>query len=120
MLEGAGGAPVLKDASTDAFGHVALGGIGETLAAEIKTQTGLDTRSVVLGHVQRGGTPTARDRWLGSLFGLAAADLAHRRQSGRMVSLRGERMVSVPIAEGVATLRTVEPELLELARTFFG
>jgi 6-phosphofructokinase 1 len=118
-LEGEG-APVLKDGATDAFGHVTLGGIGETLAAALKARTGLDTRSVVLGHVQRGGTPTARDRWLGTLFGTEAADLAHRREFGKMVALRGERMVAVPIAEGVAALRTVEPALLELARTFFG
>ena len=112
--------PVLKDQVTDAFGHVTLGGIGESLAAAIKARTGLDTRSVVLGHVQRGGTPTARDRFLGMLFGSLAADLAHSGAYGSMAALRGERVVAVPIAEGVAVLRTVDPELWELAKSFFG
>src|SRR5437016_1632076 len=77
------GSAVTKDSATDAFGHVTLGGIGETIAAEVKKRTGLDTRTVVLGHVQRGGTPTARDRVLGTLFGVAAADLADRGEFGK-------------------------------------
>jgi len=109
--------PVLKDGATDAFGHVALGGIGETIASEIKRRTGLDTRSVVLGHVQRGGTPTARDRFLGTLFGVAAADLAHAGDFGKMAALRGERVVPVPIAEGVARLKTVDPVLHDIAES---
>jgi len=114
------GSAVTKDSATDAFGHVTLGGIGETIAAEVKKRTGLDTRTVVLGHVQRGGTPTARDRVLGTLFGVAAADLADRREFGKMAALRGERVVPVPIAEGVASLKTVDPDLYRIAETFFG
>jgi len=108
---------VLKDGATDAFGHVALGGIGETIASEIKKRTGIDTRSVVLGHVQRGGTPTARDRFLGTLFGVAAADLAHAGEFGRMTALRGERVVPGPVAEGVAKLKTGDPRLREVAES---
>ena len=120
MAEGDSARPVTREGATDAFGHVILGGIGETIAAEIKTRTNLDTRTVVLGHTQRGGTPTARDRFLGSLFGAAAADLAHQGEFGRMVALRGERIVAVPIAEGVAKLRTVDPALYELAVSLCG
>lgn len=116
----AGCEPVLEDVATDAFGHVTLGGIGETIASEVRTRTGLDTRTVVLGHVQRGGTPTARDRVLGTLFGVAAAELADRGAFGAMVALRGEHVVSVPISEGVATLRTVDPELLRIADALLG
>ena len=90
------------------------------MARALKEETGLDTRTVVLGHVQRGGTPTARDRWLGTMFGLVAADLAHRGQHGKMVALRGERVVAVPIAEGVAALKTVGRDLYDDMKTLFG
>jgi len=112
--------PVVKDAGTDAFGHQLLGGIGERVAQAVQEKTGLDTRTVVLGHVQRGGTPTARDRYLGTMFGLVAADLAHRGENGKMAALRGERVVAVPIAEGVATLKTVGRDLYDDMKTLFG
>jgi len=112
--------PVVKDAQTDSFGHQLLGGVGERVARALEEKTGLETRSVVLGHVQRGGTPTARDRWLGTMFGLVAADLAHRGEHGKMAALRGERVVAVPLAEGVATLKTVGRDLYDDMKTLFG
>ncbi len=113
------GGEVTKDAGKDAFGHVLLGGIGERLAGEIERRTGYETRSVALGHVQRGGTPTAFDRWLGTRYGLLAADMAHEKRFGMMAAFRGGAFAPVPLAEAVASLKTVPPELLDLAATFF-
>jgi phosphofructokinase-like protein len=104
----------------DAFGHVRLGGIAPTLADRIETVTGIETRYTVLGHIQRGGSPTAFDRVLGSRFGVAAVDLVARRGFGRMVAIRGTEMVDLPLEEAVGTLKTVGPELYEMARVFFG
>jgi len=111
---------VKQDQRLDAFGHVRLGGLGERLAAEIEKRTGCETRSVVLGHLQRGGTPTAFDRILGTRFGVHACELALEGKSGVMVALRGTRIVPVPLQEAVARLRTVDPELYRLATIFFG
>jgi len=108
-----------KAAGTDAFGHVKLGGIGERLAREIETRTGYETRSVQLGHVQRGGTPTAFDRWLGSRYGLLAADMVHDRAFGMMAAYRGGAFEPVPLAAAVAELKTVPPELIDLASALF-
>ncbi len=103
----------------DPFGHVRLGGIGASLATSIEERTGFETRYSVLGHIQRGGSPTAFDRVLGSRFGVAAVDLVERKGFGRMVAIRGTEIVDVPIAEAVGTLKTVGPELYEMARVFF-
>ena len=116
MPEGA----VTKDVAKDAFGHVLLGGIGERIAKEIEQRTGFETRSVVLGHVQRGGTPTAFDRVLASRYGILAADMVHEGRFGMMAALRNGRFEPVPLLEAVAELKTVEPHLLDLAATFFG
>ena len=114
------GAPVeVQSERTDAFGHVRLGGIGAMLADRIETRTGFESRYSVLGHIQRGGTPTAFDRFLASRFGVAAVDLAHRKGFGRMVACRGARIVDVPLTEAIGTLKTVDQELYELARSFF-
>jgi len=110
---------VTKVADQDAFGHVKLGGIGERLAAEIEKQTGFETRSVQLGHVQRGGTPTAFDRWLGSRYGLLAADMVHDGAFGMMAAYRGNQFVPVPLASAVAKLKTVPPEMIDLASALF-
>jgi 6-phosphofructokinase 1 len=110
---------VMKAADQDAFGHVKLGGIGERLASEIEKKTGFETRSVQLGHVQRGGTPTAFDRWLGSRYGLLAADMVHDGAFGMMAAYRGNQFVPVPLASAVAKLKTVPPELIDLASTLF-
>jgi 6-phosphofructokinase 1 len=110
---------IKKAAETDAFGHVKLGGIGERIAAEIEARTGCETRSVQLGHVQRGGTPTAFDRWLGSRYGLLAADMVHDGSFGMMAAYRGGVFVPVPLASAVASLKTVPAELIDLAAALF-
>ena len=104
----------------DEFGHVRLGGIGRQLEAEIESRTGFETRATVLGHTQRGGTPTAFDRVLATRLGLAAVDAAHARQWGVMVAVQGPRIERVPLREGVAELRTVPAREYEAAETFFG
>ena len=97
-----------------------LGGVGEQLAREIEERTGFETRVTVLGHVQRGGSPTARDRILATRYGLKAADLAHERKFGRMAALNGDAIVDVSLAEATAELKTVPPDRYEVARAFFG
>ena len=104
----------------DAFGHVRLGGIGDRLAGEIEQRTGKEARAVVLGHIQRGGTPTAFDRWLATRFGLHAVKAAYDGDFGTMVALRGTDIVRVPLTEATGTLKTVAPELYAEAEVFFG
>ena len=106
--------------ATDQFGHVVLGGVGDVLGREIEARTGFETRVTVLGHVQRGGTPTARDRVLATRYGLKAAQLVHERRFGRMAALHGDRIVDVSLAEATAELKTVPPDWYEVARAFFG
>src|SRR5436309_571766 len=115
-----GDSQVVAAADTDAFGHVRLGGIGGLLAAEIEARTGFETRVTTLGHVQRGGSPTAHDRVLATRFGLKAANLVLEGAWGLMVALRGDRIAAVPIAEAVAELKTIPDELYEQASAFFG
>jgi 6-phosphofructokinase 1 len=107
-------------AATDQFGHVRLGGIGDVLAAEIEERTGYETRVTVLGHVQRGGTPTPHDRILATRYGLKAADLVHAEHWGAMAALRGDEIVEVPLRDAVAELKTVPPEFYDAAKVFFG
>jgi ATP-dependent phosphofructokinase / diphosphate-dependent phosphofructokinase len=104
----------------DEFGHARLGGIGQRLEREIEERTGYESRATVLGHIQRGGTPTAFDRVLATRLGLAAADAAHAARWGMMPALRGTRIELVPLSEAVADLRTVPVEDYEAAETFFG
>ncbi|MFL5866990.1 MAG: 6-phosphofructokinase [Thermoleophilaceae bacterium] len=104
----------------DQFGHVRLGGIGHRLEQEIEERTGYEARATVLGHVQRGGTPTAFDRVLATRLGIAAIDAANDRRWGVMPALRGQRIELVPLGEAVAELRTVPAEEYEVAETFFG
>ncbi|MBA2295231.1 MAG: 6-phosphofructokinase [Actinobacteria bacterium] len=106
--------------ATDQFGHMVLGGVGDALGKEIESRTGFETRVTVLGHVQRGGTPTARDRVLATRYGLKAASLVHERRFGRMAALQGDRIVDVSLAEATAELKTVPPDWYEVARAFFG
>ena len=105
---------------TDAFGHVRLGGIGFLLEGEIRERTGFDARATILGHVQRGGTPTAFDRVLATRFGTAAIEAALDGDFGKMVALRGEAIVRAPLAEALAEPKLVDPELFAVAETFFG
>jgi 6-phosphofructokinase 1 len=104
----------------DEFGHARLGGIGALLEREIEERTGFETRTTVLGHIQRGGTPTAYDRVLATRFGSAAIDAASSGQWGQMVSLSGTRVGLVPLEEAVRELRTVPVEDYEAAAAFFG
>jgi 6-phosphofructokinase 1 len=104
------GSMSLTSGEKDAFGHVRLGGIGDRLAAEIEQRTGKEARAVVLGHVQRGGTPTAFDRWLATRFGLHAVTAVHDGDCGKMVALRGTDIIRVPLAEGTEKLKTVSSE----------
>jgi phosphofructokinase-like protein len=108
------------DGEKDEYGHVRLGGVGQRLEREIEQRTGFETRAVVLGHIQRGGTPTAFDRVLATRLGVAAIDAAHQERWGTMPALRGTRVALVPLSEAVAKLRTVPPEDYEVASPFFG
>jgi 6-phosphofructokinase 1 len=104
----------------DEFGHARLGGIGQRLEPEIEERTGFETRAVVLGHIQRGGTPTAYDRVLATRFGVAAIDAVQDGRWGMMPALRGTRIELAPLADAVAELRTVPPEDYEVATPFLG
>jgi phosphofructokinase-like protein len=115
-----GGMPVSRDAPTDAFGHVRLGGIGHWLEGEIEGRTGHEARATVLGHVQRGGTPTAFDRVLATRFGLHAIVAAHGAAWGKMTALRATDIVLVDLAEATAELKVVPEELYHEAEVFFG
>jgi len=109
---------ITKDAEVDDFGHVKLGGIGGRVAKIIEKATGIETREVTLGHLQRGGSPSAYDRVLGTRLGIHAARLAIQKDFGKMVALRGLHIVAVPLAEAVGTMRTLYPEFLDEAGEF--
>ncbi len=111
---------VVAEAGLDEFGHVKLGGIGQLVCHEVEKRTGFETRVTVLGHLQRGGTPTAFDRVLGTRFGIAAIDLVEQGNYGNMVSLQGNQIVSIPLSDAVDTLKVVDQEFYDLARVFFG
>ncbi len=115
-----GGDMTLVSGEKDAFGHVRLGGIGDRLAQEIEARTGAEARAVVLGHIQRGGTPSAFDRWLATRFGLQAIDAVADGDFGTMMALRGTHIVRVPLLEGTGELKLVSPEEYAEAQVFFG
>ena len=115
-----GGSMMLVSGEVDEFGHVRLGGIGDRLAQEIEKRTGKEARAVVLGHIQRGGTPTAFDRWLATRFGLQAIDAVADGDFGTMMALRGTKIVRVPLIEGTGELKVVGPEEYAEAQVFFG
>ena len=106
--------------ASDQFGHVRLGGVGDALAREIEERTGYETRVTVLGHVQRGGSPTARDRVLATRYGLKAADLVDEGSFGLMAALRGDEIVAAPLRDAVAELKTVPRGWYDVAKAFFG
>jgi 6-phosphofructokinase 1 len=106
--------------ASDQFGHVRFGGVGDALAREIEERTGFETRVTVLGHVQRGGSPTPRDRVLATRYGLKAADLVQEERWGTMAALHGDEIVEVALASAVAELKTVPPQWYDVARAFFG
>lgn len=111
---------ILQDQELDSFGHVKLGGIGARLAKEIEKRTGFETRDVVLGHLQRGGSPTAFDRVLGSRLGVFAAELVDSGNFGKMAALQGTKIVAADLQEAVGTLKTVDMDLYDVSTTFFG
>ena len=111
---------VLQEQKLDSFGHVRLGGIGDILAEEIEKRTGYETRVTVLGHIQRGGSPTAFDRVLGTRFGVKAIDLIKDAKFGRMVALSGVKIIDVPLEDAVNELKLVDKELYDIAKVFFG
>jgi phosphofructokinase-like protein len=113
------GTMTVEEGTADEFGHERLGGIGNAIGPEIEARTGYETRVTILGHVLRGGTPTALDRILATRFGLEAIDAAHERDFATMVALHGTDIVRVPIADAVRELKTVPAALLDTAAVFF-
>jgi 6-phosphofructokinase 1 len=111
---------VTKGQQLDQFGHVLLGGIGERLAKLIEKNTGIETRSTVLGHIQRGGSPTAYDRILGTRYGLKAIELIEEGKLGHMVCLKGGEITSIPLLEAMTKLKLVDKEWIRTAEVFFG
>ena len=111
---------ITQTVEKDAFGNVRLGGIGQALSKEIEKRAGLETRATVLGHIQRGGSPTAFDRILGTRFGVKAVELVKEKKFGQMVSLQGTQITGVPIEKAVGKLKTVNKEFYDLAKIFFG
>jgi len=114
------GKTIAKEAETDAFGHARLGGIGELLANEIEKRTGVESRYVVLGHLQRGGTPTAYDRVLATRYGVRAVELIKKGKFGRMVALRGNEIIDIPLEKGTKEAKLVDMDIYKVAEIFFG
>ena len=114
------GTLVTLEAQVDQFGHARLGGIGAMLQDEIESRTGFETRVTILGHIQRGGTPTAYDRVLATRFGVEAIDACHEGDFGTMVALQGAHIVRVPIGEAVRELKTLDRRIYDVASVFFG
>ena len=110
----------VTEQGVDAFGHVRLGGVGQMLADEIERRTGKEARVAVLGHIQRGGTPTAFDRVLATRFGVQAIEAVHDSAFGNMVALRSTDIIRVPLSDATAELKTVPPERYAEAEVFFG
>ncbi len=117
---GIDGKLIIQETKTDEFGHVRLGGISQLLAMEIEKRTTFESRFVVLGHIQRGGTPTARDRVLATRYGVFATEMVHRGEFGMMAALQGNRLTAVPLLEATSTLKTVDMGLYAIAEAFFG
>ncbi len=114
------GTLVTQEEKLDEFGHVRLGGIAERLAELIEKKVGYETRVSVLGHIQRGGSPTAFDRILGTRFGVKAVELVKNKKFGRMVALNGNKIIDVPIEDAVKSLKTVDADFYGIAKVFFG
>jgi 6-phosphofructokinase 1 len=115
LATGDGSAPIVQDLGRDEFGHVRLGGIGNILAKEIERRTGFETRAVVLGHVQRGGSPSAFDRVLATRYGIGAIDMVHRGAWGKMAALRSNEIVSIPLKDALGQTKKVDDQLIEVA-----
>ena len=113
------GASVVEDMGKDEFGHAKLGGIANRVAREIEKRTGFETREVVLGHIQRGGTPSAFDRVLATRYGLGAVDMVHRGEFGCMAALRSNRIISIALKEAISKNRVVDDEMIQIAAGLF-
>src|SRR6202451_4380588 len=113
------GSPILQDMGKDEFGHAKLGGIANILAREIEKRTGFETRAVVLGHIQRGGSPSAFDRVLATRYGLGAIDMVHRGEFGCMAALRSNRIISISLKEAISRNRIVDDETIQIADGLF-
>ena len=122
VAEGAkfSGRDIVQEEKLDQFGHVRLGGVGQILAELIEKKTGYETRVTVLGHIQRGGSPSAFDRVLGTRFGIDALKLVEEKRFGYMVALRGNQIIPVPLEEATGSLKLVPKELYEMSQVFFG
>jgi phosphofructokinase-like protein len=114
------GTYILQDVKKDAFGHARLGGIGNVLAKEIEKRTGFESRVVILGYIQRGGSPTAFDRVLSTRFGVNAVELVEKGDFGKMVALKGNHIVSIPLEDALAKVKTVPEKFYKVAEVFFG
>lgn len=117
---GEDGVPIVQETQTDEFGHVRLGGISQVLSKEIEKRTKFETRFVVLGHIQRGGSPTAHDRVLATRYGVFATEMAHSGEFGKMAALRGREIVAVSLAEATSRSKTVDMGIYHIAEEFFG
>ncbi|MFH2055007.1 MAG: 6-phosphofructokinase [bacterium] len=111
---------IVQADEVDQFGHIRLGGIANLLASEIEKSTGFETRAVILGHLQRGGSPTAYDRMLATRYGSKAVDLVEAGDFGKMVALRGTEIIAVPLSEAISRQKLVDDELIDMAEDFFG
>jgi phosphofructokinase-like protein len=111
---------VTFDHEKDEFGHVRLGGIAHVLSLAIRERTGFDCRTVTLGHIQRGGTPSAFDRVLATMYGIRAIDLVHQGEFGKMVALHGTDIVAIPLTEAMKKVKTIDKSFYEVAEVFFG
>lgn len=110
---------ILQDQKLDAFGHVRLGGIANVLADIIESRTGVETRATILGHIQRGGAPTAYDRVLGTRFGVYAVEMVNQGKFGRMAALRATEIIDIPIEDAVSKTKLVSDDFYNVAKTFF-
>jgi len=117
---GMNGELILQEMQKDEFGHVRLGGISQVLSKAIEKRTRFETRYVVLGHIQRGGSPTAHDRVLATRYGIYATEMVHRGEFGKMAALQGSRITAVPLSEATSKLKTVDMEIYGIAKEFFG
>lgn len=115
----AGGSPIQQDMGKDEFGHAKLGGVANVLSKEIEKRTGYETRAVVLGHIQRGGSPSAFDRVLATRYGLGAIDMVHRGEFGCMAALRANKIVSIPLKDAISTNRVVDTETIQMVDGLF-
>jgi 6-phosphofructokinase 1 len=123
VAEGAkpkGGVEIVYSESLDEFGHIRLGGVGYYIGKEIEKCLNVETRVVVLGHLQRGGTPTPYDRILATRFGIAAIDLVHEGKFDYMSAMKGNKIVSVPLKDVIGKRKTVDLDLYDIASVFFG